>query len=105
MARVAGYCRVRAKQRKSIEVVLHGVDGDLPSPHRMTVLARSSKLPAMNIGVAIRALLADLREHGVHMAQAASYVGMHGAQRILRVGIVIEFRFCPNRLPTDRGVA
>lgn len=105
MAGVARNRRVRAKQREPIEVVLHVVHPNAPPPHGVAILARGAELAAMNVGMTIRALLADLREDFADVALAASYVLVHGSQRILRLGIMIEFRFGTDRLPAHRGMA
>src|SRR5208337_5633052 len=62
-------------------------------------------LAAMNVGMTIRALLAHLREDFADMALAASYVLMHGSQRVFCFGVVIKLRFGTDRLPTHRGMA
>jgi len=105
MARIAWNRRVCAKQREPIEVVLHLVHRDAPPPHRMAVLAGGPHLAAMNVGMTIRALLAHLREDFADMALAASYLCVHGPQRVFCFGVVIELRLGPDRLPAHRGMA
>jgi len=96
---------MRPKQWEPIEVVLNLVNRDAPSPHRVAVLASGAKLAAVNVGMTIRALLAHLREDFADVALAASYIGVHGAERVFRFGVVIELRLGADRLPAHRGMA
>jgi len=104
MALVALNNCVRAEQRKPVEVILNRLIRDLPAKHRMAFGAVGAKLPAVNIGVAIGAILANFGEDGFCMATRAGHFFVHAAQRISR-GIVIEFGNGANRGPAGVGVA
>jgi hypothetical protein len=105
MARVTGDCGVRAEQREPIEVILYCVHGNAPAAHRVAILAIGPELAAMQVGMTIRALLANLSENLADVALAASDGGVHGSKRILRLGVVIELRFGTDRLPTHGCMA
>jgi hypothetical protein len=51
---------VGARQRESIIVLLHILDGNLPSPHCVTLFAVSPQLASMDIRVAVLATLANV---------------------------------------------
>jgi hypothetical protein len=61
-------------------------------------------LPAVNIGVAIGAVLANLGENGFCVASRAGYFFVHAAERIAR-GVVIEFGNGADGSPGGVGVA
>jgi len=105
MAGIAWNSGVSAKQREAIEMVLHCVECDAPATHRVAILASPAKLAPVDIGMAIRALLAHLGEDFTDVALAASYVGVHGPQWVFRLRVVIELRLRPDRLPTHRRMA
>ena len=90
MALLALNNRVCAEQRKPIEVILNRLIRDLPAKHRMAFGAVGAKLPTVNIGVAIGAVLANVRENGLCVASRAGYFFVHAAEWIAR-GVVIEF--------------
>jgi|SRR5579871_301531 len=93
-----------AHQGKAIEVLLDVPDGDVPALHGVAVFAVSSKLPAMNVSVAVRALGAGLRKNQVRVALAAGYALVHAAQGKTRF-VVVKFRYAADRLPGGEGVA
>jgi len=93
-----------AHQRKSILVILNGLDGNLPALDRVATFALGAKLPAMNVGMAIRAGLAYILEDQACMALRAADLRMHPAQRIPR-GVVIELHDCPSWFPASVGMA
>lgn len=95
---------VRSSQGKTIIVLLNVLNGNLPSTHRMTLLAIRSKLALVNVGVAILATLAHVRKDRLAVALRASHRCMHAAKRIPGL-VVIEFRHGTNRFPRAGGVA
>ena len=105
MAGIARYRRVCAEKREPVEVVLDGLQIYAPPAHGVAVLTSAAHLTAMDIGVAIGAFVPYIREDFADVALAAGDVGMHRAQRIFGIGVVIEFRLGANRLPTHRGMA
>jgi hypothetical protein len=104
MTAVALQQRVRSHQRKSIEVLLDVLHRNSPASHVVAVFAVRSELPAVNIGVAIRAFRAGVAEYQVSVALAARDSFVHAAQRKLGV-IVIKFGNVANRLPRGKGMA
>jgi hypothetical protein len=94
---------VRTKQRKSVEVLFDGLNGDIPTERGVALGAVGAHLTAMNIGVAVRAILADVAEYGLEVAFRAVKFFVHAAKRISR-GVVVEFRHAANRRPACAGV-
>lgn len=91
-------------QRKAIVVLLDLCNRHLPAKYRMALFAVRSQLPAVDVGVAVLASLANVGEHWLDVALRAGYCLMHAAQRIPSL-IVIEFRNGANRAPGRGGVA
>ena len=96
--------RMSASQGKAVVVLLDLRHRHLPAQHRMALLAVGSQLPAVNVGVAVLAPLADVGEHRFDMALCTGHGLMHATQRILRL-IVVEFRNGANRTPGRCRVA
>ena len=98
---VAGFaidCRVSADQREAVLVVANRGHRYMPAPHGMTRLAVRTELPAVNVRVAIRTLMSNVREDQLDVALRTLHFLVHAPKRITRL-IVIEFRYGPNRLP------
>src|SRR5258707_1021147 len=53
VAGIAVHRRVSSSQRKTIVMLLHLPNRDLPSPYGVALLAVRSQLPPVNVGVAI----------------------------------------------------
>jgi hypothetical protein len=104
VALVALYGGVSAKQRKAILVVFDLLDCDIPALHGVALRAVWTHLAAVNVGVAIGAILADVSEHGLDVALHAGDFLVHAAQGIPGFA-VIEFRRSFNRPPASRSVA
>ena len=96
--------RVRAEKRKPIRVLPHPVGANVPALHRVTPLAIRAELAAVNIGVAIRAARAHIREYEIRVAERALNFLMHAAQRVARV-VVIELGDASDRFPAGARVA
>ena len=73
MARVAIDGRMRPGEREAIVVLLHLLDRNCPSPHRVALLAVGAELPFVNIGVTVLATLSHIRKHRLHVALAAGH--------------------------------
>src|SRR6202007_1898040 len=99
MALVALPNRVRAEQWESIEVVVDGLHRHVPAIDRVALGAVSSHLAAVNVGVAIGAVLANIGEDGFQRAAGAGNFFVHAAQWVAS-GVVIEFRNCTDGRPT-----
>ena len=70
----------------------------------MAVLAAGAELPAMDIGVAVGAFCARVREHQIGVALAAADPFVHAAQGELGL-IVVKLRNVADRLPGRESVA
>ena len=77
---------------------------NLPPFDRVALFAIRAELSLVNIGVAIGASSARIREHWLDVAGRAGRRSMHATQRKLRP-IVVELRHGTDRLPAHRGVA
>jgi hypothetical protein len=98
MARFALHSGMCAKKRKSVLVILHLLNGYVPSAYRVALCAVGSELPSMNICVAIRTILSYVREHRFCVALRALHFFVRPSQRIVCV-VVIEFRMRTYRPP------
>jgi len=96
--------RVRAEKRKPVRMLPHLIGLNVPALYRVAALAIRAELAAVNIGVAIRAARAYIREYEVGVAERALNLLVHAAQRVARA-IVIEFRNASNGFPARAGVA
>ena len=63
VAGVAIHRGVSSGEREAVVVILDLLHRNIPSPHRVALLAVGSQLPPVNIGVAILAARADIAEH------------------------------------------
>src|ERR1035437_341576 len=63
VALLAFHYSVRSEQRKSIEVLLNRLDRYLPAEDRVTLGAVRAELSAVNVGVAIGAVLTNIGEN------------------------------------------
>ena len=104
MALLAFHHGVRAEQRKSVEVLLNRLDRNLPAENRVALRAIRAELCAVNVSVAIGALLSNVREHRLGVASGAGHFFVHAAKRVPR-GVVIEFGNGANGRPTRVRVA
>ena len=95
---------MRANQREAVLMVLDRVYRDLPTLYRVAALAVCAELTAMNVCVAIRALLADIFEDQAGMTLVAAYFFVHAAQGIPRL-VMVELGVGSNWLPTCVSVA
>jgi hypothetical protein len=95
---------MRSEQWEAIHVLLNLLQGNLPSPYRVALLAVRSKLALMYVRMAVSALLSDVGKHRFGVALGASHSLMHAAKGISGL-IVIKFRKAPNRLPRTECVA
>jgi hypothetical protein len=94
---------VRAKQRETILVILYLLRGDVPALHGMALGAVGSKLAAVNVGVAVGAILADICENGLHVALRALNFFVHAAEGVL-CPAMIKFSDGSNGPPTGGGM-
>src|SRR6185437_13657552 len=71
VASVAIERRMRSHQREAVLVVLDLLYRDLPSLHRVALLAVGAELAFVNVGVAVSALVRNIAEHQLGVARGA----------------------------------
>lgn len=76
-----------------------GFDAVLPAIHGVTGVAFGAELAAMDVGMAVRALAAYVREDQLCVAQAALHLLVHAPQRELGLTIVVELGNSANWSP------
>ena len=91
-------------QGKAVLVLVDVVDGDLPAIGVVAQLALGAILAAMQIGMAILALVGSVGEIEIGVTVTAGDRGMPAAERKSRLG-VIEFDLALDDLPVRGGVA
>lgn len=104
VARITIHGGVSAYKREPILVVLNGPDRHVPALHGVALLAVSPHLAAVNIGMAVRALGADVAENELHVTLSALNLLVHPPQRVTRL-VVVELRNAADRFPTRKSVA
>jgi hypothetical protein len=104
MAGIARNGGVRSYQRKAVLMLLNVLDRDMPSFDRVARLTFRSHLSAMDVCVALGALVSNLFEHQFCMTLRAGNRHMHSAQWICRL-FVIEIGNCTDWFPAQTGVA
>ena len=95
---------VCSDQRKTIEVFARLLNRYLPPLHGVALFAIHSKLPLVNIGMAVRALRPDIGKYRAGVALHAGDLLVHAEQRIAGL-VVIKFRLAANRFPAGEGMA
>jgi hypothetical protein len=80
-----------AQQRKAVGMLAHTLLGRSPSSHGVTTLAVCSHLSAMNIGVAVGAVLPYFAEHQIRMALNTTNLLVPAAQRVTSF-VVVKLR-------------
>ena len=104
MALIALQDGMRAKQWKSVEMLLNRLDRYLPSQDGMALGAILAELSTVNVGVTVGAVLAHVGKNRFCMASRAGYFFVHAAKRVPR-GVVAEFRNGANGRPAGVRVA
>jgi hypothetical protein len=85
-------------------MLLNLLNGDLPSPDGVALLAIRSQLALVNVGMTILATLSNVGENRPYVTLCATHRLMHAAQRKFRL-VVIEFRNAADWFPCGRCVA
>lgn len=104
MAILAGRGGMCTGQRKPVHVHVDLGGGNFPAAYRVTVLASRGHFAAVNVSMAVGALIADIGEHHLGMAVYAVDALVQAAQRKLRL-VMVELGHRTNRLPSVHGVA
>jgi hypothetical protein len=94
---------VCARERKTVHVLVDLLDRNVPTFHRVALLAVRAHLGFVNVRMALAALCSDIREHRLGVALRARNPFVHSAQRIF-CGVVIELRNGANRFPSAERV-
>lgn len=104
MTVLAGGRGMGAGQGEAVHMHLDLRDRHFPAADGMAVLAGSSHLAAVDVGMAVGAFVADVAEHHLRMTVHAVDALVHAAQGEFGL-VVIEFGYRPNRPPAIDGVA
>ena len=104
MAFIALHRGVSPEKRKPVLVIAHLLDRDIPALHGVASRAVRTHLAAMDVRVAIGAVLANVCEYWLNVALRALHFFVHAAERVFRL-VVIEFGDRADRTPTCRRVA
>lgn len=96
--------RVRAQQWEAIRMLRHLLGPNVPTFHRVALLATGSELPSMQIRMAVGAFRAYVAEDKARVAESAVHLLVHSEQGIAR-SIVVKFRDGSDRFPADARVA
>ena len=86
-------------------MVADGIDIHQPAVDRVAILAGRAELPAMDISMAISALLTDVSKNFLHVARITCDILVQAAQWILGFAIVVELDSLPDGRPARRGMA
>ena len=100
---VALHGGMSAQEWETVLVVLHLLNGDIPSLDSVTLGAVGAHLAAVNIGVTIGAILAHVGEDGLDVALDALHFFVHATQGVIGL-VVIELRNSADGAPTGGGV-
>jgi hypothetical protein len=86
-------------------VIANRIDIHTPAVDRVAILAGSAELAAMDISVAISALLTDVSKNFLYVARITRDILVHAAQWILGFAIVVELDSLPDGRPACSGMA
>jgi len=95
---------VSSQQWKTILVIFHLLDGDIPALNSVALCAIGAHFSLVDVGVAVLAILANVREDRLDVALTALHFFMHSAKRILGL-VVIELRHGADGTPARSVVA
>src|SRR6202140_4131158 len=104
MAGIAIDRGVRPGEWKAIVMLLHLLNRNHPSPHRVALFAIRAQLPLVNVGMAILASRTHVRKYLLHVTLRAGHRLVHAPQRIPGL-VMIELWNGADRLPGICGVA
>ena len=105
---VAAFARracVRAQQRKPVEVFARFADRSLEAPDCVALSAIRAELPAVDVGMARRAFVADVAEDRIEVARDARRPCMASTERVRGLRVVIELGVRADGPPPAGGVA
>jgi hypothetical protein len=90
---------VSSQKRKTILVIFHNLNVNIPASNSVALGAVRAHLPPVNVVVAVLAILTDVRKDWLGVALQARHFFVHAAKRILGV-VVIELRHGLDGTPT-----
>lgn len=85
-------------------MLLNVFDGNVPAFDRVAGFTLGPHLSAMDVSVALSALVADVGEYQLYVALRTGHGGVHSTERVGGL-VVIEVRDSADRLPTHAGMA
>ena len=91
---------MRSDEGEPVHVASHGLSRNLPSAIGVALRAISSEFAAMNISMAVRAVLPDVNKDRLQVALGAINFFVHPAQGVTR-RVVVELGNWTNRSPAD----
>ena len=86
-------------------MIFHSAHRNLPALDSVAALATGSELAAVQVGMAIRALMPHIGKNLLGVAGDARDIGVHASERITRLGVVIELGTRTDRSPSGCSVA
>lgn len=101
VALIALHRGVSAQQRKPVLMIANLLHGDVPALHSVALRAVRPHLAAVDVRVAIRAVLSDVGEYRLCVTLRALHFFVHSAQGVFRL-VVIEFGNGTDRAPACR---
>jgi len=104
VAGVTVHGRVSADQRKTVLVLVDGMDRDLPTIDSVTHVALRAVSAPVDVGVTVLAIAARIGKDRIDVALLAPYSHVHSTQGIPGL-VVIKLRVTASRLPGRQGVA
>jgi len=102
VARIASRAGMRAKQWEAVPVIADGSNIGTPALNCVTLVTLCPELPCVEICVAVGALPPGLGEHFRNMATVAGHLGVHSAECIMSVCIMVKLDTGTKRRPTRR---
>jgi hypothetical protein len=104
MAIFALHSGVSSQKRKTILVIFHSLDGNIPALNSVALRAIRAHFPLVNVRVAVLAILAYVGKDWLGVALQARHFFVHAAKRIFGV-VMIELRHGLDGAPTRSKVA
>lgn len=103
VTRIAVDCSVCTDQRKTILMLIDGLDQNLPASYAVTEVALCSIFPPVNVGMTILTIATHIGEYRADVAFLAGHVQMQAAQWIASF-VVIEIELRADWFPCRGGV-
>ena len=95
---------MRSQQWKPVLVIFHLLNGNFPALDRVATDAIRAHFSLVDVGVAVLAILAYIRENGLHVALRAFHFFVHASEWIVCL-VVVKLRNGFDGTPCGRRVA